>query len=55
MKVVNLISPKGIKVSLNVSFPFILNRLKVKKLIEAGYFLEAEKDADLVVALKIFG
>ena len=51
---VNLISPKGEKISVKVSFPFFLNRSKVKLMIEEGYTLESKADADIVSKLGIF-
>lgn len=51
MKTINLISPKGDIISLKVSFPFIANRSKVKKLLLKGYGLVSEDDADLVIKL----
>lgn len=51
--VVNLISPKGERVSVKVSFPFILNRNKVRRMMERGYTLETEADADIVYKLGI--
>lgn len=54
MSVVNLISPKGEQVAVKVSFFYFFNRNKVKIMIEEGYTLLNEEDADLVVKLRIF-
>jgi len=51
---VNLISPKGEKISVRVSLLFFLNRSKVKAMIEKGYILASEEDANLVSKLGIF-
>lgn len=54
MKVVNLLSPKGEKVQIKVSFPFFLNRGKVRDMLREGYTLESERDAELVSKLGLF-
>ncbi len=51
---VNLISPKGEKISVKVSGIFFFNRGKVRAMIENGYILAGEEDAKLVSELKIF-
>lgn len=54
MSVVNLVSPKGEQVSVKVSFFYFFNRNKVKLMIENGYTLLKEEDANLVLKLGIF-
>lgn len=54
MSVVNLISPKGEQVTVKVSSFYFFNRNKVKLMIEKGYTLLKEEDADLVIKLGIF-
>lgn len=51
---VNLISPKGERVSIKVTGIFFFNRGRVKSMIENGYTLAGEEDAKLVSDLKIF-
>lgn len=54
MSVVNLISPKGEQVAVKVSIFYFFNRNKVRIMIEEGYTLLNEEDADLVAKLRIF-
>ena len=54
MLIVNLVSPKGEQVAVKISFFYFLNRNKVKIMIEEGYTLLNEEDADLVSKLGIF-
>ena len=50
----NLISPQGEKLILNVTLLNIYNRYKVRRLLKKGYALEGEKDSDIVVKLKLY-
>lgn len=51
---INLMSSNGEVITLNVSFPYIHNRYKVKKLIKEGYSLIGEEDATIVLQLKLY-
>jgi len=54
MLVVNLVSPRGEKVAVKVSLLYFLNRNKVKVMLQEGYVLLGDADADLVCSLGIF-
>lgn len=51
---INLISSEGKELILNVAFPHLYNRFKVRKLLKAGYVLKSTYDADIVVKLKLY-
>lgn len=51
---INLMSTNGKVITLNLSFPYIHNRYKVKKLIKEGYSLVGEEDATLALKLKLY-
>ncbi len=50
----NLISPQGEKIILNVTLLKIYNRYKAKRFIKKGYVLEGEKYSDIVVKFKLY-
>lgn len=51
---INLMSQRGEVITLNLSFPYICNRYKVKKLIKKGYSLAGEKDVTIALKLKLY-
>ena len=51
---INLMSKKKEKVTYNLSFPYIYNRYKVKKLLKDEYSLVGEEDAAIAIKLKIY-
>lgn len=51
---INLMSKSGKVINLNLSFPYIYNRYKVKKFIKEGYSLVGEEDATLALKLKLY-
>ena len=51
---INLISLDGEILILNVAFPHLYNRLKVKKLLRTGYVLKSSTDADLIMKFKLY-
>ncbi|MCS5421752.1 MULTISPECIES: hypothetical protein [Psychrilyobacter] len=51
---INLMSKSGEKITLNLSFPYIYNRYKVKKLMAKGYRLVGEEDALIMIRLKLY-
>lgn len=51
---INLMSSSGEVINLNLSFPYIHNRYKVKQLLKEGYRLVGEKDANIVLKLKLY-
>lgn len=51
---INLMSHNGEIITLNLSFPYIHNRYKVKKLIAEGYRLVGEEDALIIIKLKLY-
>lgn len=51
---ISLISKSGKVITFNLSFLYIYNRYKVKKLIKEGYSLVGEEDANLALKLKLY-
>ena len=51
---IKLMSSNGEVVTLNLSFPYIYNRYKVKKLLKEGYSLVGEEDATIALKLKLY-
>ncbi len=51
---INFMSSVGEVITINLSFPYIYNRYRAKKLIKKGYSLVREGDADLVMKLKLY-
>ncbi|MGB6128143.1 MAG: hypothetical protein WBG30_05280 [Psychrilyobacter sp.] len=51
---INLISISGEVISFNISFPYIHNRYKVKKLIKKGYSFAGEEDVTIGLKLKLY-
>lgn len=51
---INLMYHNGEITTLNLSFPYIYNRYKVKKLIAEGYRLVGEEDALIMIKLKLY-
>lgn len=51
---INLMSSNGEGITLNVSFPYIFNRYKVKKLLKEGYSFLGEEDVTIALKLKLY-
>lgn len=51
---INLMSTNGEVITLNLSFPYIHNRYRVKKLIKKGYSLVGEEDVTIALKLKLY-
>lgn len=51
---INLMSSNGKVTTLNLSFPYIYNRYRVKKLIKEGYSLVGEEDVTIALKLKLY-
>ncbi|UUV16859.1 hypothetical protein NRK67_02850 [Fusobacteria bacterium ZRK30] len=51
---INLMSSNGEVVTLNLSFPYIYNRYRVKKLMKEGYSLVGEEDVTIAMKLKLY-
>lgn len=51
---INLMSNTGEVITFNLSFPYIHNRYRVKKLIKKGYSLVGEEDVTIALKLKLY-
>lgn len=52
--IINLLSPKGEKLSYKMGVFYFLNERKVKKLLKSGWTLESEKDAVIAIKYSLF-